>query len=215
MTVIAIVDYDIGNIRSIENAFVSQGAEVIITKDKGKFLSADGVVLPGVGSFKHGMKKLQESGLVEILEDYIKTEKPLLGICLGMQLLFSKSYEYGETKGLNFIPGEVKKLQVNCDYNFKVPHVNWNSIIPADIEWKNSILKGIAEGSNVYFVHSFAAYPDIYEHVLSKTEYSNNKFSSAVQHGNVYGCQFHPEKSGVVGLKIIDNFIEVCRGKYE
>ncbi len=215
MTVIAIVDYDIGNIRSIQNAFISQGAKVIVTKDKDKLFSADGVVLPGVGSFKHGMERLQESNLNEILEDYIKTQKPLLGICLGMQLLFTKSYEFGETKGLNFIPGEVKKLPLNCDYEFKLPHVNWSPINTAGITWKDSILKGIDAGSDVYFVHSYAVYPTSSENVLSETDYSKNKFCSAVQFKNVYGCQFHPEKSGVVGLKIVNNFIEICRGKYE
>lgn len=215
MTVIALVDYDIGNIRSIQNALISQGAEVVITKDKDKLLSADGVILPGVGSFRHGMEKLQESGLDEILSGYIKTQKPLLGICLGMQLLFSKSSEFGETEGLGFIPGMVKKLQVNCECDFKLPHVNWKSIIPANTKWKGSILRGIEAGANVYFVHSYAAYPASYEDVLSETEYSKNNFCSSVRHGNVYGCQFHPEKSGVVGLKIVNNFIEICRGNYE
>ena len=215
MTVIAIVDYDIGNIRSIENALISQGADVIITNDKNKLLSADGVILPGVGSFKHGMEKLKESNLDGILNDYINTQKPLLGICLGMQLLFSKSYEFGETEGLNFISGEVKKLQLNCDNEFKLPHVNWNAIHNESSSWENSILKNIDAGSDVYFVHSYAAYPSSLENILSESNYSNNRFCSAVQYKNIYGCQFHPEKSGVVGLKIINNFIEICRGKYE
>ena len=215
MTIIAIVDYDIGNIRSIHNALVSQGAKVIITKDKDKLLSADGVILPGVGSFKHGMEKLKEASLDEILKDYIHTQKLLLGICLGMQLLFTKSYEFGETDGLNFIPGEVKKLQLNCDTEFKLPHVNWRAIKTDNISWENSILRGIDIGSDVYFVHSYAVCPTSSDNVLSNSEYSSHSFCSAVKHGNVFGCQFHPEKSGDVGLKIINNFIEICRGKYE
>jgi glutamine amidotransferase len=215
MTVIAIVDYDVGNIRSIQNALVSQGASVIITKDKKELLSADGVILPGVGSFKHGMEKLQESKLDDILKDFINTQKPLLGICLGMQLLFSKSYEFGEAKGLNFIPGVVKKIMLNCECDSKLPHVNWNSIEPATMEWKDSIFKGIEPGAAVYFVHSYSATPASHGNVLSETKYSKHNFCSAVQHGNVYGCQFHPEKSGVVGLKIISNFIEICRVKYD
>lgn len=212
MTVIAIVDYDIGNIRSISNSLVAEGVTVIITSDKIKLLSADGVILPGVGSFKHGMDKLRELKLDIVIRDYVKSGKPLLGICLGMQLLFTSSEEFGETEGLNIIHGLVKKLQLNNDEEFKLPHVNWNSIHTSSLSWEESILKNITAGSEVYFVHSYAVLPSVDKNILSTTMYSNNQFISAVQCGNVYGCQFHPEKSGTVGLTIMNNFIEICRG---
>jgi len=212
MTVIAIVDYDIGNIRSISNSLVAEGVTVLITSDKIKLLSADGVILPGVGSFKHGMDKLRELKLDIVIRDYVKSGKPLLGICLGMQLLFTSSEEFGETEGLNIIHGLVKKLQLNNDEEFKLPHVNWNSIHTASLSWEESILKNITAGSEVYFVHSYAVLPSVDKNILSTTMYSNNQFISAVQRGNVYGCQFHPEKSGTVGLTIMNNFIEICRG---
>lgn len=213
MTTIAIIDYEIGNIRSIHNAFKSQGATVILTNDHETILAADGVILPGVGSFKHGMNQLNSKGLIETIKLYVATGKPLLGICLGMQLLFTKSFEFGENFGLGLIEGTVDKLELKSLNETKLPHVNWNVIEKSDLNWDGTIFENIENCFDAYFVHTYAAKPVKSVEILSKTSYSNFIFCSAVKHKNVYGCQFHPEKSGVVGLQIINNFIEISRGK--
>lgn len=207
---IAIIDYDIGNVRSILNAFENQGAYVFLTRDEDKILESNGVVLPGVGAFSHGMSNLHEYGLVEIIEKYIKTNKPFMGICLGMQLLFEQSSEFGKTAGLCLIAGKVRKLTLKDSIDKRLPHVGWNELNCKQNKWDKTILDGVKNGSDMYFVHSFAAQPYNKNHVLSTTEYSGYKFCSSVKSNNIYGCQFHPEKSASVGLKIINNFIRIC-----
>lgn len=205
---IVIVDYDIGNIKSIINAFKHHNVELILSSNKDDILSADAVVLPGVGAFSHGMENLEKKGLVDVLKEYASKDKPFLGICLGMQLLFSKSYEFLETKGLDIISGTVEII--TKDDNTKLPHISWNEIFTDNINlWENTIFNNIQNSSNVYFVHSYVCLPKDDSLVLSYTDYSNNKFCSAVKKGNIYGCQFHPEKSANLGLKIIKNFIEI------
>ncbi len=208
---IAIIDYDIGNVRSIVSAFENQGAQVILTRDKDIILSADGVVLPGVGAFSHGMKNLNEYNLVEIIREYIRTNKPFMGICLGMQMLFDKSEEFGETVGLGVVSGKVEKLPVKKSQKEKLPHVSWNEINDTVNKWSGTILEHIENNSDVYFVHSFVVIPKNKEEILSITEYCGYNFCSSIRVNNVYGCQFHPEKSGKVGLKIINNFIRICQ----
>jgi len=205
-----LIDYDLGNVRSILSAFDNRGIRAQLTNDKHKILESDGVVLPGVGAFGHGMKSLEKYGLVEIIKEYISTGKPFMGICLGMQMLFNESEEYGYTKGLSLIPGKVVKLIRENTYNEKLPHVSWNEIEGNSDIWKGTILEGIKSSSDMYFVHSFVAQPADESHVLSTTKYSDRNFCSTVKCNNIYGCQFHPEKSGEVGLRIIDNFIRIC-----
>lgn len=192
---IAIIDYKMGNLKSVKNALDSLGFENIITSDKNEILNADKVILPGVGAFKDAMEIIKSEGLDEVIKEVVKS-KPLLGICLGFQLLFEKSYEFGECDGLGLLKGEIKRL----DVPLKVPHVGWNCL---DINPDSKLLKGLNQ-NYVYFVHSY--YLDSNEpFVSSYTEYGT-KLAVSVEQGNIYGTQFHPEKSGEIGLKILKNF---------
>lgn len=192
---IAIIDYKMGNLKSVKNALDSLGFENIITSDKNEILNADKVILPGVGAFKDAMEIIKSEGLDDVIKEVVKS-KPLLGICLGFQLLFEKSYEFGECDGLGLLKGEIKRL----DVPLKVPHVGWNSL---DINPDSKLLKGLNQ-NYVYFVHSY--YLDSNEpFVSSYTEYGT-KLAVSVEQGNIYGTQFHPEKSGEIGLKILKNF---------
>jgi glutamine amidotransferase len=208
---IAVVDYDIGNVKSILSAFQSQGADIILTRSKSEIQKAGGLILPGVGAFSYGMQSLERYGLVDIIKEYVSSGKPLMGICLGMQMLFEGSEEFGETPGLGLISGSVVKLPTKDDQNEKLPHVSWNELNSESSLWTDTILEGIREGDDMYFVHSFVAQPKSSGNVLSTTEYSKHKFCSSVNLNNIYGCQFHPEKSGKSGLKIIKNFIRICQ----
>lgn len=211
MTRIAVIDYDIGNVKSIINALEKVGANILITRDEKAILSADGVVLPGVGAFSHGMKKLQEYGLDRVLKKFDGSGVPLLGICLGMQMLFTESEEFGDSKGLDIIKGKVLRLRTLNPRFEKLPHVSWNEIHSVSGNtWDKTILEGLGERANMYFVHTFAAVPASEEDILSVTSYSDYAFCSSVRKGNVYGCQFHPEKSAVEGLSIIRNFVKIC-----
>ena len=208
---IAIIDYGIGNVRSILNAFENQGADVFLTNSKDEILKSDGMVLPGVGAFSHGMNNLEYYDLVDVIKKYVVSDKPFMGICLGMQLLFEESEEFGQASGLGLISGKVVKLPTKDDNNEKLPHVSWNELNVKSAQWTDTILEGIEEGSDMYFVHSYVAEPKDSDNILSITEYLSHSFCSSVYKGNIYGCQFHPEKSGMQGLKIIKNFIGICQ----
>ncbi len=208
---ITVVDYGIGNIRSITNALKKFNITPTVSNNKNIILNSDGIILPGVGAFKHGMKNLKEYNLIETLNEYVKLDKPLLGICLGMQMLFNYSHEHGIEKGLGFIEGEVVLLPLNNPNQIKLPHVSWNEIQKSQTEWKGTILEGIKKDSDMYFVHSFIVIPKDKNSILSTTNYSNYTFCSSVKKGNIYGCQFHPEKSSKEGLNIIKNFINLCK----
>jgi imidazole glycerol-phosphate synthase subunit HisH len=212
MSQIAIVDYDIGNVKSIINALEKVGAKVFITRDKAEILNADGAILPGVGAFSHGMEKLTEYGLDIVVKEYASLGKPLLGICLGMQMLFSESEEFGVSKGLGLISGKIKKLEtLNPDFE-KLPHVSWNEIKkPTVLDWDKTILANLDDARNMYFVHTYAAHPEDETNILSVTEYSSYEFCSSVKKENIYGCQFHPEKSAIDGLSIMKNFVNLCK----
>ena len=208
---IAIIDYGIGNVRSILGAFENQDADVLLTNNKDEILKSDGLVLPGVGAFSHGMENLISYGLVDVIKEYAALDRPLMGICLGMQLLFEESEEFGKTEGLGLILGKIVKLPTKDNHNEKLPHVSWNELNSNKAPWENTILTDIDEGSDMYFVHSFIAQPRDSDNILSTTEYSSHHFCSSVKKDNIYGCQFHPEKSGPTGLKIINNFIRMCQ----
>ena len=201
---IAIVDYGVGNLFSLSRSLAYVGADVCVTGDREKIKSADKILLPGVGAFGDAIKKLKDAQLDEVLVSEVKKGKPMLGICLGMQLLFDKSFEYGEHAGLGLIKGEIRPIADKIEKNLKVPHIGWNSL--EFTEKKSELFKYIHDGDFVYFVHSYYA-ADCEESVIANAEYGA-KLTAAVQNGNVYGCQFHPEKSGKTGLAILRAFCE-------
>ena len=204
---IAIVDYGVGNIFSLYSSFKYIGAEVVLTSDPEEIKKADKIILPGVGAFADAAKKLRDSGLADVVVDEVKNGKPLLGICLGMQMLFERSFEYGEHKGLGLIKGDIVSMEGVVPANYKIPHIGWNGLhFPKD-KAKSPIFKYINENDCVYFVHSyFGANCD--ESVIATTEYGA-ELTAAVAYKNVYGVQFHPEKSGEVGMKILKAFCEM------
>ena len=204
MTVI--IDYGVGNLFSLKSSLAYLGEEAVVTSDRETIENAPRIILPGVGAFADAAAKLRESGLDEVVKSVAKKGTPLLGICLGMQMLFEKSYEFGEYEGLGLIPGAVKPFAPLIG-ELKVPQIGWNSIsFPKDKE-KTPLFKYINEGDFVYFVHSYAAM-DCDDYVTATTEYGAT-LTAAAQNGNVMGTQFHPEKSGNVGLNILKAFIEM------
>lgn len=202
---IAIVDYGVGNLFSLESSFRAVGAEVTVTGDADVIRSADKIVLPGVGAFEDAAKKLFSSSLADVVIEEAKAGKPLLGICLGMQLLLEYSLEYGRHKGLGLIKGEIHPISEFIPTGLKIPHIGWNALSFG--EKKNELFKYLNEGDFVYFVHSFSG-AMCKESTIATTEYGG-ELVAAVAHGNVYGCQFHPEKSGNVGLSILRAFAEM------
>ena len=200
---IAIIDYDAGNIRSVEKAFIKLGQEVVITRDKETILSADRVVLPGVGSFGDAMEKLDCYGLVEVIKEVVKRGVPFMGICLGLQLMFESSEESPGVEGLGLLKGKV--VRIPDKEGLKIPHIGWNDIT---INPSSRLMYGLHNNSYVYFVHSYYLQAENEEEVAATTEYSAH-IHAAVESGNVFATQFHPEKSGDVGLKILENFANV------
>ena len=200
---IAIVDYGVGNLFSLRCSLRSLGAEATVTDDETVLRTADKLLLPGVGAFEDAAKKLRGSGLQQTLLDEVNKGKPLLGVCLGMQLLFDTSFEYGRHKGLGLIPGEIRPIAERVDPALKIPHMGWNTL---EITLSTPLFKYIKNGDHVYFVHSYSAVCDP-AHVIAETDYGG-KLTAAVQRGAVFGCQFHPEKSGRIGLSILRAFCE-------
>lgn len=200
---IAIVDYGVGNLFSLKSSLDMIGANSIITSDKKTILDSDRIILPGVGAFRDAINKLTELGLDNIIKEEAAKNKPILGICLGMQLLFDVSYEFGEFKGLSLIKGEIKSIEDETD-NLKIPHMGWNKLI---FNKPSPLFKYIKNGDYVYFVHSYYACTNS-EYVSSYTEYGK-LLTASCEYKNVYGCQFHPEKSGEVGLNILKAFCEL------
>ena len=200
---IAIIDYGVGNLFSLTSSFKKIGVDVVATADKEVIKSADKLILPGVGAFADAIKKLCDSGLDQVIIDEAKKGKKIMGICLGMQLLFEKSYEYGEHDGLGLLKGKVVPMENRIPTNLKIPHIGWNVL---DFKRESEILRYINDGDFVYFVHSFYA-DECDDSVIATSEYGA-EITAAVQKENVYGCQFHPEKSGSVGLNILKAFCE-------
>ncbi len=201
---IAVIDYGIGNLGSVKNALDYLGLDNIITSDKNIILSADKVILPGVGAFQDAIDTFRARGFEPVLNEFIKTGKPVLGICVGMQMLFEYSNEFGRHKGLGIMKGEIIKFKESKDNSYKIPQMGWNQI---EVVKDNPLLKDL-NGSDVYFVHSYHLTGND-ENIIAYTEYAGVKYGSAVRKDNVYACQFHPEKSGEVGLKILRNFGEL------
>ncbi len=200
---VAIIDYDAGNIKSVEKALVSLGAETILTRNPEEILNADHIILPGVGSFGVAMEKLHRYGLVEVIHEVVRRQKPFLGICLGLQLMFETSEESPGVEGLSILPGKIVKIP--AEEGLKIPHIGWNSL---EYPNKGRLYEGIPENSYVYFVHSYYLKADEEDIVTAATEYGTYIHAS-VEKGNVFACQFHPEKSSDVGLTILKNFINI------
>jgi glutamine amidotransferase len=204
---IALIDYGISNLRSVQKAFEHLDTEVTLVDTPERVAQADRLILPGVGAFPAGMKGLQERGLIEPIQQAARDGIPLIGICLGMQLLFESSAEMGNTVGLGLLPGQVRRIggQSSADRRLKIPHVGWNQL---ELVSDHPLVRGLAAGSYAYFVHSYAVYPAQHDIILANTDYGG-PFASIVGRGNICGLQFHPEKSQAVGLKLLRNFLEM------
>ena len=211
MTEVAVIDYGVGNLLSVSRALVHCGARANVTADPAAILAADRVILPGVGAFANGMAALRAGGLDRVVLQVAAAGTPLLGICLGMQMLLESSDEFGATEGLGLIPGRVVQIPSHAvtGESHKIPHIGWNALVlPAGRrDWDGGLLDGIAAGEAMYFVHSFMAQPTDPTHRLADCLYGGIAVSAAVQRGAVLGCQFHPEKSGKVGLQVLANFL--------
>ena len=202
---IAIIDYDMGNLRSVAKAFEKVGAAATVTRDPKVMANASHIVLPGVGAFKDCMRNLEAYGLIEPIARAVASGKPFLGICLGLQLLFDESNEFGVHKGLGLIPGKVVRFPSSKDkgsMELKVPHMGWNEVEKAK---DSPLLEGVADGAYFYFVHSYYAVPEDASVTLTRTGYGVS-FTSSIAKDNVFACQFHPEKSQKAGLRVLKNF---------
>lgn len=207
---IAIVDYGLGNLFSVRRACEWAGMAPRVTADAGEMECADAVMLPGVGAFADAMKALESRGLVPVLRDLAAAGKPLIGICLGQQLLMSESHEFGTHKGLGLIEGTVERLP--GENGIKIPQVGWNKIAPSQGgDWRGSVLEGLAAGTYMYFVHSYYVRPSDPAAVLASSRFGDHDFCSAVEKGNISGCQFHPEKSGRDGLGVYKNIARLLK----
>ena len=208
---ITIIDYGCGNILNLARAIKFIGYEVEITHDKNKIINSSYVILPGVGAFGNAMKQIEKYNLHNTILEYAKSNKPLLGICLGMQILLTVSYEFGVHKGLGLIEGKVIKISNEKNKEIKIPHMGWNEIYPNNNkkEWKNKILKSSSIGKSFYFVHSFVCITKDYDSTIAVCNYSDISIPAVVATGNVFGCQFHPEKSADNGLAVLKNFCEI------
>ena len=208
---ITIIDYGCGNILNLARAIKFIGYEVDITHDKNKIINSSYVILPGVGAFGNAMKQIEKYNLHNTILEYAKSNKPLLGICLGMQILLTVSYEFGVHKGLGLIEGKVIKISNEKNKEIKIPHMGWNEIYPNNNkkEWKNKILKNSSIGKSFYFVHSFVCITKDYDSTIAVCNYSDISIPAVIATGNVFGCQFHPEKSADNGLAVLKNFCEI------
>ena len=211
---IVIVDYGLGNLFSVERALRKVGASNIkLSFENSDIERAGKLVVPGVGAFGDGMRNLRERGIVSALQAYARSGRPVLGVCLGMQLIMSQSEEFGLHEGLDLIPGKVRRLDSNRDERLKIPHIGWNSLhgshgpAKGDGLWQGTLLEGIDEGSSMYFIHSYVVVPDDPDVPIAVTKYGNDTYCSVFRRDNITGAQFHPELSGEDGLHIYHNFV--------
>ena len=210
---VTVIDYGVGNLLSVQRGLEQCGAHVTLTSDAEQILSASRIVLPGVGAFQNGMQALEQLGLIEVIQEVANRKIPLLGICLGMQLLLTESEEFGLTKGLGLIPGRVIPVPTHAlnGETQKIPHIGWSSLQYSNIEkkWDGSVLHDNQPGSAAYFVHSFMAIPDLGEHRVADCVYGGHRVPAVIACNQISGCQFHPEKSGEVGIKVLRRFISL------
>ena len=208
---VAVIDFGVGNLLSVRRGLENSGATVSVTADPDSILSADRVVLPGVGAFADGMAELKRQGLDEVVREVASRGTPLLGICLGMEMLLEESEEFGATEGLGLIPGRVIQVPDTADDGdpVKIPHIGWSALAlpPGRASWNGTLLENVTEGSAVYFVHSFMAVPTDPRDRIADCIYGGRRISAVVGRDNVMGCQFHPEKSGQVGLSVLSRFL--------
>jgi imidazole glycerol-phosphate synthase subunit HisH len=208
---ITIIDYGMGNLLSVARAFEHCGAQVHLTDSSESILNAERIVLPGVGAFADGMTGLRDRGFIEAIKTFAVSGKPFLGICLGMQMMLTSGEEFGIHEGLGLVPGRVIAIPpIGSDgRTHKIPHIGWNRLRwpSPSIDWSHTILAGLEPGVEVYFVHSFTAVPSCEDNRLANCDYDGCIISAVIKSGSLYGCQFHPEKSGAIGLSIIKNFI--------
>lgn len=212
MKPVVVIDYGVGNLLSVSRALAQIGAKPSVTGDADEIAKAHHLILPGVGAFAHGMQGLAKCGVDKLVIAHARSGKPLMGICLGMQMLLDESDEFGLHKGLGLIPGQVSAIPNTAADGapHRIPHIGWNALeIPNGGAWGGTLFDDVAPGDCVYFVHSFAANPSTPAHRLADVDYNGRKICAAVQRGNVMGCQFHPEKSGDVGLGILKRFTEL------
>lgn len=208
---VTIVDCGVGNIHSVEAAVKHLGAEPTVVDSPIDVANADRLILPGVGAFGEAMATIRTKGLEEAIHKYVEHERPLLGICLGMQLLFESSEEFGTHAGLGLIPGNVTAIPEHTTKGDQhhVPHVGWTQVLPTESEWTSILMSGVSPTPFYYFVHSFRAIPKISRHTVGQCQYGGHSITAVVQLNYVYGCQFHPEKSAGEGLKIMKNFVDI------
>ncbi len=202
---IAVIDYGLGNLRSVSKAVEKLGVEVDVTDSPERIEKANGIILPGVGAFHVGMQNLKRLNLLSVLHETISKGTPFLGICLGFQILFSQSEEHGICNGMDIINGKVKRFT----HDLKIPHMGWNQVKFKTQNSKSKIFNEVSDNSYFYFVHSYYAEPEDQNVIIAKTEYGH-EFTSAINKGNVWGVQFHPEKSGDIGLNVLRSFLSLC-----
>jgi imidazole glycerol-phosphate synthase subunit HisH len=211
MSEVTVIDYGVGNLLSVQRGLEHCGAKVILTTDPKQILAASHVVLPGVGAFGNAMQALERLGLVAVIRELAQLNTPLLGICLGMQLLLEESEEFGVTAGLGLIPGRVLPVPAKTILGEmqKIPHIGWNALQPVNTEigWQKTLLQDNRPGESTYFVHSFMAAPTDPSHRIADCLYGGHKIAAMIGRNQITGCQFHPEKSGEVGLKILRRFM--------
>tara|TARA_Y100000992_G_scaffold123256_1_gene80725 strand:- start:1599 stop:2243 length:645 start_codon:yes stop_codon:yes gene_type:complete len=208
---VAIIEYNTGNLFSVQSACTKVGLKSVITNENKTILSARSIILPGVGAFPNAMHELKRNNLDETIKEFVYSGKPLLGICLGMQVLFEESDEFEKSRGLGLIKGKIKKFKFYNEkkYKYAVPHVGWNKIKKDLIGWNSSPLKKNSENDYMYFVHSFYAEAEDKNDILSLTNYGDQSYCSAIAKKNIFAMQFHPEKSGKNGIKIYESFKEI------
>ena len=209
---ITVIDYGMGNLFNVVRTFEALDCNVSVSNNYNEILQADKLLLPGVGAFEDGMTDLKKSNLDNSIKEFSFNERPLMGICLGMQLLMSNSHENGNHDGLNLVEGEVLRFKSPDEksFNYKIPQIGWNKLLePQPNTWIDSILEGVSFNPYMYFLHSYYVSPKDQKVILSETSYGQNTFCSVLQKNQIMGCQFHPERSGEVGLKILKNFLEL------
>tara|TARA_Y100001958_G_C20993548_1_gene380154 strand:+ start:44 stop:691 length:648 start_codon:yes stop_codon:yes gene_type:complete len=209
---VTVIDYGIGNLLSVRRGLEKCGARVIISSSSNEILSSERIILPGVGAFSKAMEELRNRNLIEIIKDSAKRGTPILGICLGMQMLLDESEEFGISEGLGLIPGRVIPIHKKSKNNnpLTIPHIGWNALVGDSLNnWEKTLLKGLNQGDDVYFVHSFMAKTYDKSHSIAYCNYGDYPVTAVVANKNIMGCQFHPEKSGEAGLKILRNFLSI------